>query len=554
MATMPLAALAVQTPQQQDLLTRYEKLMALRSMQGQQQLTQAQLQEAQTANEQQQLNLQQDQAIQRAAMDSGGDLDKFMDLSRQYGGGMKAISNVLAMKTSLLQIDKDTLANNLAKSKQLTGMLQPIVDETDPAKKSTLWQDSMAEAVKEGLVGQDIADKFPTYPGDDKARLFLNQHKLVTDLADETLKHVQTQGEEAKTNSEQMGLIGQTLMSANSQQQLDAGFEFLAAKGMDKSLLALFPHDFSPQNMQVIQRLALTPAQQAQVPLEKMSLQDYMNNHPGMSLYEAAKQQKIDQAVAQAKQLQPLEIQKALATGTAAAQARGEDFAAMLKTGINPITKERLSLDNAPDTMLVNASGQVVPTNMIQLYKPTQQERQTADTARQVLAISSELRQAVQQHPDLIGPLMGRSAKGLEALGFAPRDAQTLLDDVGFLQSAATKMHTGRFSSEILQKMGKMIDAHMNQDQFEGGLDSIDRVAGRYAKEDQLITVADQKAMRQQALDDAQKFGPALKPGQVRVFDPTGGYHDFKSQADATAFMKAAGIPNAQTQVGGQQQ
>ena len=74
-----------------------------------------------------------------------------------------------------------------------------------------------------------------------------------------------------------------------------------------------------------------------------------------------------------------------------------------------------------------------------------------------------------------------------------------MLDNVSLLQSAITKMHTGRFSSEILKKSGNLIAPGMNVDQFTGAMDSIKDVAGRYAGEDQLTSVARLKQQQAQA-------------------------------------------------------
>lgn len=148
-----------------------------------------------------------------------------------------------------------------------------------------------------------------------------------------------------------------------------------------------------------------------------------------------------------------------------------------------------LSLDNAPDSMLVTASGQVIPQDMVSTYKPTAQERQTGDTARQVLAISAGLQAELQKNPALAGPLSGRSKKAIAKLGYGDSQSQKFLDDIAFLTSASTKMHTGRFSSEILKKMDSLIQPGMNSDQFQGALSSINSVASRYASEDQLVTV-----------------------------------------------------------------
>jgi hypothetical protein len=188
---------------------------------------------------------------------------------------------------------------------------------------------------------------------------------------------------------------------------------------------------------------------------------------------------------------------KAAQEARSRAVAEGKDTEQMLKTGINPITGEKLTLANAPDSMLVDSKGRPVPQNMQSFYKPSGMERQTADTARQALSISADLRAAVAKNPALVGPLLGNSKEGLAKLGFGTEQAQKFLDDISFLQSAATKVHTGRFSSEILHKMGNMLKPGMNQGQFVGGLNSIDEVMQRYSKEDQLVTVADYKQMQQ---------------------------------------------------------
>jgi hypothetical protein len=184
---------------------------------------------------------------------------------------------------------------------------------------------------------------------------------------------------------------------------------------------------------------------------------------------------------------------KAAQDARARAVAEGTDVQAMFKFGKNPITGEVLSLDNAAPSMLVTASGQVIPQDLVSTYKPSAQEKQTADTARQVLAISAALQAELNKNPNLAGPLSGRSKQGLAKLGYGDAQSQKFLDDLSFLTSASTKMHTGRFSSEILKKMSDLIKPGMNGEQFRGALSSINDVASRYADEDRLTTVAEYK-------------------------------------------------------------
>lgn len=195
---------------------------------------------------------------------------------------------------------------------------------------------------------------------------------------------------------------------------------------------------------------------------------------------------------------QQMGARKAAQDARAHAQATGADVQAMFRFGKNPLTGETLSLDNAAPSMLVDPNGNVIPQDLVSTYKPTAQERQTADTARQVLAIAQNLRQAVAANPNLAGPLAGHSKQGLAKAGLGSGQAQKYLDDLSFLSSAATKMHTGRFSDTILKKMDSLIKPGMNPDQFGGALDSINAVAQRYADEDKLTTVSDWKAQQTQ--------------------------------------------------------
>lgn len=216
-----------------------------------------------------------------------------------------------------------------------------------------------------------------------------------------------------------------------------------------------------------------------------------------------------------------LEVQRDAA---ASARARGADVEAMFRTGKNPITGETLSLNNAPPGALVNPSnGQVIPQDMVTPYKPTMNERQTADTARQVLAISQDLRDQIAKNPDLIGPIAGRSQEALQKAGLSAQDASKLLDDISFLQSAATKMHTGRFSGEIMQKMGNTIKPGMNADEFTGALNSINDVATRYANEDKLTTAYEYQ-QRQEFENQQAKAAPAAASKGPTIGTVEGGY------------------------------
>lgn len=206
---------------------------------------------------------------------------------------------------------------------------------------------------------------------------------------------------------------------------------------------------------------------------------------------------------------------KAAQDARAHAQATGADVQAMYRFGKNPVTGETLNLGNAAPSMLVDSSGNIIPQDLVSTYKPTSQQRQTADTARQVLSISQGLRAQVNANPALIGPLAGRSKEGLAKLGLGGAQAQKLLDDVSLLQSAVTKMHTGRFSNEILKKTGSLITPSMNVDQFNGAMSSINDVANRYANEDKLTTVQDYQ--QRQSQQSQQRTSAPSQPRKMQI-------------------------------------
>ena len=300
----------------------------------------------------------------------------------------------------------------------------------------------------------------------------------------------------------------QKYVSHSNQHGMDV-LESLQAMGADKrdpKTGAMLPNLDSKYVDQVAQAMGGWPLLQAvhnQLAADKKAATEFsiIDSEAKANAVIAAPKKFTQEQISSAKNFLTLTQQqgarKAAEDARARAVAEGKDVEAMFKSGVNPITGEKLSLANAPDSMLVDSKGRPVPQNLQTFYKPSQNERQTGDTARQALAISADLRAAVQKNPNLVGPLLGNSKEGLAKLGFGDEQAQKFLDDISFLQSAATKVHTGRFSSEILKKMGAMLKPGMNPEQFVGGLNSIDEVMNRYAQEDKLITVADYKQMQQ---------------------------------------------------------
>jgi hypothetical protein len=182
--------------------------------------------------------------------------------------------------------------------------------------------------------------------------------------------------------------------------------------------------------------------------------------------------------------------------------ATGKGTEAMYKLGKDPVSGEKLTLDNAPDEFLVNErTGQPIPTSMMTVLKPSMQETNRGDFAGSVLH-SLDLIDNLKKEGKLPnGPISGVTAANLAKAGLG-NDNQEAIDLLKFAQSAATGAHVGgRFSKEIMQKMDTMISLNMNDKQFASAEKGIRDVMEQYAQQGGRMTV-DQ--YRQKKLSDQQ--------------------------------------------------
>jgi hypothetical protein len=141
-----------------------------------------------------------------------------------------------------------------------------------------------------------------------------------------------------------------------------------------------------------------------------------------------------------------------------------------------------LSLENAPDMMVVNpATGLPIPNKMLSALKPTMTEQNRADFAASAIHSADKIKQLVDQAKAQIGPFDGRVAELMARAGLGDQFNQELQNYIRFTQSAATAAHTGRFSVPILDKMDKMIGPEMNPDQLAGAIDSVKGQMAPYA-------------------------------------------------------------------------
>jgi hypothetical protein len=196
MASIPLPALDVKPIQQPDPMGDVSKLLAMKSMMGQQQVQQQQLQADQLENQQRQMDLDSQKALQKAYKDANGDPDKTETLAAQYGAKPTALLDwrkaVTAQK--LQALDLYTKQGDVAKQQAdlIMGAHDTVAAAAD---KPTAYQQQLQALQARGV---DTSRMPQQYPGDDTFKemgLIVRTH---TQLLDEAAKLAQTGKENAQ--------------------------------------------------------------------------------------------------------------------------------------------------------------------------------------------------------------------------------------------------------------------------------------------------------------------------------------------------------------------
>ena len=153
MSSIPLPALDIRPPQQPDMMGDMSKLMTLRSLMGQQQLQQQQIQEGQ-------LRLQDQQVLRSSA--KGLDwtqpdtFSKWITNAQQNGVSPQTLSQLSLQRAQyqeqLAKTDTATLAAEKDRNNQLQGHIDAIKGITDPAKRAQAAQTQASQIISGNLV------------------------------------------------------------------------------------------------------------------------------------------------------------------------------------------------------------------------------------------------------------------------------------------------------------------------------------------------------------------------------------------------------------------
>jgi hypothetical protein len=222
------------------------------------------------------------------------------------------------------------------------------------------------------------------------------------------------------------------------------------------------------------------------------------------------------------------------------AQTNDRDQQTMWKTGINPTTKDRLSLDTAPDEFLVDTTtGNPIPSSMLSAKKPTMQESNRADFAKSAIHSLDKLNDLIDSNEAKFGPITGPVDKWMAGHGLGDEYEQAALNYLTFAQSASTGAHVGgRFNVPIMDKMGTTVSANMSKDQLKGATDSIKDIMQQYVDQGGRFSVAQYKSLPQSERDRLQ--GKSQQPQPSHVI-PTGAIAGRDSKGNIIGYKTADG-------------
>lgn len=282
-----LIAQGPRPPQVEDPTTAAARGISLANALQGRQLQQQQLQAAQMENQQRAQDLHDQQVIRQSYMDANGDLDQAQQLAMKAGASPKAVIGLqtqkLAMKEQLAKLDDQTLKNDQARHDQLRGELQSFLAKPD-AEKTAQWGTWLQSHVQNGRLtpqeGQQLAQQFPQYPGDDQMKLYANglatgsqlmkeeaenRTAAARELTAKTQKEVadrEAPGKAADAAMKQRTDAAEQLATATDAATYAAKWGELPAK-VARQFPA--PEQFDPVKTPVmVRRLGMTPEQQQQ--------------------------------------------------------------------------------------------------------------------------------------------------------------------------------------------------------------------------------------------------------------------------------------------------
>lgn len=278
----PSIPLSVRPPQVTPPAEAMGQQLSLRNAVNQGQLQQQSIQAAQMENQERQLQLQSQQAIRQAYMDSDGDYDKLPMMAAKNGALPKDVmalnQTITQMRLHHAQLDETTLKNNAAKADQLGGLFEPIIT-APPEQKQALYENAVRAGQQKGLISDP--NYSTQYPGDDSVKLLVNQFKGAKQLNEEAhqrkieqsaqqtadARKLAAESGKQKTNLELLEKKKQDAASelslAKTPQEYQQKLDSLEHGVATRFLSAVPPEQFDPKTSpQILRQVGMTPEQQ----------------------------------------------------------------------------------------------------------------------------------------------------------------------------------------------------------------------------------------------------------------------------------------------------
>lgn len=272
-----------------DPLEQQAKAMGLRNMATRQLVEQQQLQQGNMALEQQQLEMQDQQKMRQAYMESGGDLAELEKRAMAAGVGPRSMmalkQQLLNTRKTLAQIGKDELEAKKNTTAALGSAAQAVL-QLPPDQRAQGWATTRANLISQGHITPDQAPE--QYPGDEQLQLHANTARTSQQIIDSILKErgvvaqektaashatqantqerrlaAELSGIEATNLTKGLQIAGQTAVGVSDQASWDAWRATLAPEVAKR-----MPPVFSPAAKQLVQSMGMNPDQQVQTALE----------------------------------------------------------------------------------------------------------------------------------------------------------------------------------------------------------------------------------------------------------------------------------------------
>ncbi|MCL5746154.1 MAG: hypothetical protein M1541_19865, partial [Acidobacteria bacterium] len=270
----PSVALQTRVPQMPDATEVYGRAAALKNLLQRNEMQGLQLQQAQQ-------ELQEQQRLRQAYMESGGDIAKTKTRAMQLGVGPKTLQTldqqILGVREKLANIDAKELEVKKAHTEAIGSAAQAVL-QLPPEMRAQGYSQARANLIAQGRITAEEAPE--QYPGDEAMQVHANSARTSQQIIDSLLRERQVSADEKRTGlaeqrfqAELPGIqAGVVLKGVEAAGQMvpsnQADWDKWRA-GLQPAVQARVPAMYSPTAAADVERMAMTPEQRAGLKLRE---------------------------------------------------------------------------------------------------------------------------------------------------------------------------------------------------------------------------------------------------------------------------------------------